>query len=463
MARRRRKGKAGKWVGRAADGAAGGPGTLSARRADRLAGAGQPRLDRARAGHDGLHRRQRHPRRHHHAGRARKGSTGGRCSRRATSPPPTRTRAGSRSDRASSASISTRRRWRDITPRTIWSALAGGKRVMHVEYVPSPYYAARADPASARGISPAVGGDPRRLRARRAAAGRSGSTIRATARATLSTGHRQGQRGPDLQRCGRALAEARRGEGQPVAAVRQRPGLALPANAAEAICLLAVSWRAAWSTLLELGLGHARSRGPCRSWRSSRPGSAPCTLPVLTTAPLRTDRFDLPDRRRLSGRRPATPFLTSAAVGRASVRRWRRSLVVVGRGRARAPGRLLRPVAGSVADRPSCLGRRGRASGSALSGRAAGPRSVVLLVVVVCVAVGVCWHGGACLLSGLRSAPRRRRTARVPHREYLQLELHDDLHPTAVCRTQRYARRQGASPSARRGRRRLTKFRARSG
>jgi uncharacterized protein (TIGR02117 family) len=33
--------------------------------------------------------------------------------------------------------------WLDITPRTIWSALAGGNRVMHVEYVPSPYYAVR--------------------------------------------------------------------------------------------------------------------------------------------------------------------------------------------------------------------------------------------------------------------------------------------------------------------------------
>lgn len=33
--------------------------------------------------------------------------------------------------------------WWDITPRTIWSALAGGKRVMHVEYVADPRYAAR--------------------------------------------------------------------------------------------------------------------------------------------------------------------------------------------------------------------------------------------------------------------------------------------------------------------------------
>jgi uncharacterized protein (TIGR02117 family) len=33
--------------------------------------------------------------------------------------------------------------WWDLTPRTIWSALAGGNRVMHVEFVPSPYYAVR--------------------------------------------------------------------------------------------------------------------------------------------------------------------------------------------------------------------------------------------------------------------------------------------------------------------------------
>jgi uncharacterized protein (TIGR02117 family) len=34
-------------------------------------------------------------------------------------------------------------RWRDIKPRTIWSGLTGGKRVMHVEWVGDPYYAAR--------------------------------------------------------------------------------------------------------------------------------------------------------------------------------------------------------------------------------------------------------------------------------------------------------------------------------
>lgn len=32
--------------------------------------------------------------------------------------------------------------WWDITPRTLWSALAGGQRVMHVEVEPSPAFAA---------------------------------------------------------------------------------------------------------------------------------------------------------------------------------------------------------------------------------------------------------------------------------------------------------------------------------
>jgi len=33
--------------------------------------------------------------------------------------------------------------WSDITPRTLWSGLTGGRRVMHVEYVPSPAYVVR--------------------------------------------------------------------------------------------------------------------------------------------------------------------------------------------------------------------------------------------------------------------------------------------------------------------------------
>ena len=34
-------------------------------------------------------------------------------------------------------------RWRDIKPRTIWSALAGGDRVMHVEWLRDPRFAVR--------------------------------------------------------------------------------------------------------------------------------------------------------------------------------------------------------------------------------------------------------------------------------------------------------------------------------
>ena len=33
--------------------------------------------------------------------------------------------------------------WWDLTPRTLWSALTGGRRVMHVEYVVDPGYAVR--------------------------------------------------------------------------------------------------------------------------------------------------------------------------------------------------------------------------------------------------------------------------------------------------------------------------------
>ena len=35
-------------------------------------------------------------------------------------------------------------RWRDIKPRTVWSALTGGRRVMHVEWVSNPGYIDRA-------------------------------------------------------------------------------------------------------------------------------------------------------------------------------------------------------------------------------------------------------------------------------------------------------------------------------
>ena len=115
----------------------------------------------------------------------------------------------------------------DIRPRTIWSALTGGKRVMHVEYVPSPYYAAREirlRPEEYRRLWAAIRErfrlDPR--------ADRSASTIPATAlRDAFYRGDRQGQRGQHLQQLGGEPAAPRRREDQPVAALRPGAGVAL--------------------------------------------------------------------------------------------------------------------------------------------------------------------------------------------------------------------------------------------
>jgi uncharacterized protein (TIGR02117 family) len=53
-------------------------------------------------------------------------------------------------------------RWRDIKAKTIWSGLVGGKRVMHVEWVGDPSYAAREirlRPEEYRRLWAAVRGD----------------------------------------------------------------------------------------------------------------------------------------------------------------------------------------------------------------------------------------------------------------------------------------------------------------
>ena len=53
-------------------------------------------------------------------------------------------------------------RWRDIKPRTIWSGLTGGNRVMHVEWVRDPGYAVRQirlRPAEYRRLWAAIRGD----------------------------------------------------------------------------------------------------------------------------------------------------------------------------------------------------------------------------------------------------------------------------------------------------------------
>ncbi|GAA4714598.1 TIGR02117 family protein [Sphingomonas lutea] len=60
--------------------------------------------------------------------------------------------------------------WWDITPRTIWSALTGGRQVMHVEYLPEPHSGMRAitlRPEEYRRLWAAIrsdfGGPPRRI------------------------------------------------------------------------------------------------------------------------------------------------------------------------------------------------------------------------------------------------------------------------------------------------------------
>jgi uncharacterized protein (TIGR02117 family) len=53
-------------------------------------------------------------------------------------------------------------RWRDIRPKTLWSALSGGKRVMHVEWVSNPAHmdrAIRLRPAEYRRLWAAIRSD----------------------------------------------------------------------------------------------------------------------------------------------------------------------------------------------------------------------------------------------------------------------------------------------------------------
>ena len=94
-------------------------------------------------------------------------------------------------------------RWRDITPRTIWSALTGGKRVMHVEWVADPAYAVREirlRPEEYRRLWAAIradfgGREPQRID--HPGYGRSRRFL---------PGDRQGQRDPHLQQLGRRAA-----------------------------------------------------------------------------------------------------------------------------------------------------------------------------------------------------------------------------------------------------------------
>ena len=298
--RRRRKSEERQVGWPAAVAAARGAGALPRRGADRLAGSGQSRVDRAGGGHDHLPRRQRHPRRHRHAGRGagpRLGAAGSGARLRRRRPG---MRAGSPSGRARSGSISKRRRGRDITPRTIWSALAGGKRVMHVEYVPSPDYAVRQIRLRPEEYRRLVGRDPRRLRARCATAGRSGSIIRATAAATRSiaaTG-----KASAVRTCNSWVAElaaARRREDEPVAALRAGARLAVRGRALLSSCFFVAA-----ASISALVMPMTRPLSPLAKLddrdRSTR------TLPVLTTTPFELTDSTLPTCRR-SGRAPKPP------------------------------------------------------------------------------------------------------------------------------------------------------------
>ena len=221
----------GRWPRAHRAGARRDPGALPARRADRLADPGQPRLERAGARASpsispttaSTPTSSCRPRR--------RGSTGGRCCRSAISPPPDPT------PRWVAFGAGERRvyldtpRWRDIKPRTIWPALTGGERVMHVEWVARPGLRRPRNPPPPRGISPAVGRrsaptssstrDGRPMRIDHPGYGRADAFYRATGKANAIQ---------HLQQLGRRPPAPRRGQDQPVVALRPGADVAVSAR-----------------------------------------------------------------------------------------------------------------------------------------------------------------------------------------------------------------------------------------
>ena len=236
MARRRRKGKAGKWVGRLRRRAARRPGALSARGADRLAGPRQSRLDRAGARHDRLSRRQRRPCRPRHAG----------------------ARAGPRLEAAVPAE-----RLRRGRSAARWIAFGVGRAAglsRHADLV--GHHAAH----DLVGADRRQAGDARRIcrrapttRRARSACGRKNIAACGQRSAPISRSTRtgrpqridhpgygpadafyratgQGKRDPHLQRWVADWLRLAGRQDQPVAAVRQGPGLAIPAATRQSAC-----------------------------------------------------------------------------------------------------------------------------------------------------------------------------------------------------------------------------------
>ena len=90
-------------------------------------------------------------------------------------------------------------RWRDIKPATVWSAMTGGRRVMHVEWVSNPNYldrAVRLRPEEYRRLWTAIRADfeldaqsrPRRIRKRPSGRGGRAQRSRSSAGTASSRG-----------------------------------------------------------------------------------------------------------------------------------------------------------------------------------------------------------------------------------------------------------------------------------
>ena len=186
MPRRRRRKSS--WPARIALAILAIPAALSLRRAGRRAGPGQSRLARARRGHHHLPRRQWRPRRPGPAGRRRRASTGApllpQVRLRPTCPPTREWIAFGAGERRVYLETPT---WGDLTPQDRCGRADRRRAGDACRMDRRPGLCRARDPPDARTISPPVGRDPRRLRARRATASRSASTIPATARATPST------------------------------------------------------------------------------------------------------------------------------------------------------------------------------------------------------------------------------------------------------------------------------------
>ena len=153
-------------------------------------------------------------------------------------------------------------RWRDIRPATVWSALTGGKRVMHVEWVSNPHYldrAVRLRPEEYRRLWAAIRADFE-LDER---GGRAGSIIPATADPTPSTGRRASSTRSRRATPGRPSRLRLAGvKNEPLAALRAGLRLALPQGQRRLTAQSSASFRSSFPS---------SSSSWFRSWSRSSP------------------------------------------------------------------------------------------------------------------------------------------------------------------------------------------------